>query len=116
MIKDKQVVSAHDISEGGLAINLLESGFNRGLGFAVAADTDLRKDAFWFGEAQSRVVVSCTQAQLSKVEEMAKAAGIATTVLGKVTSSAVEVNGESWGTIDSWKNLYDTAIENLINQ
>ncbi len=116
LIKNKEVVSAHDISEGGLAINLLESGFNRGLGFSVAAESDLRKDAYWFGEAQGRVVVSCTQEQLSKLEATAKAAGIQTTILGKVTSGTIEVNGESWGTIDSWKNLYDTAIENLINQ
>lgn len=116
LIKNKEVVSAHDISEGGLAINLLESGFNRGLGFSVTAESDLRKDAYWFGEAQGRVVVSCTQEQLSKLEATAKAAGIQTTILGKVTSGSIEVNGESWGTIDSWKNLYDTAIENLINQ
>ncbi len=116
LIKNKEVVSAHDISEGGLAINLLESGFNRGLGFSVTAESALRKDAYWFGEAQGRVVVSCTQEQLSKLEATAKAAGIQTTILGKVTSGSIEVNGESWGTIDSWKNLYDTAIENLINQ
>lgn len=115
LIKNKQIASAHDISEGGLAINLLESGFNRGLGFAVEADTDLRKDAFWFGEAQSRVVVSCTKDKATVVAEAAKAAGITVTVLGTVTSGAVEVNAVSWGTIGSWKNLYDTAIEKLIN-
>jgi len=115
LIKNKLVVSAHDISEGGLAINLLESGFNRGLGFAVEAQTDLRKDAFWFGEAQSRVVVSCTKEKATAVTDAAKAAGITATVLGTVTSGVVQVNAESWGTIDSWKNLYDTAIEKLIN-
>ena len=115
LIKNKQIESAHDISEGGLAINLLESGFNRGLGFAVEAHTDLRKDAFWFGEAQSRVVVSCTKDKATAVTEAAKAAGITATILGTVTSGAVQVNAASWGTIDGWKNLYDTAIEKLIN-
>jgi len=115
LIKNKQIVSAHDISEGGLAINLLESGFNRGLGFAVEAHTGLRKDAFWFGEAQSRVVVSCAKDKATVVTEAAKAAGITATILGTVTSGAVQVNAASWGTIDGWKNLYDTAIEKLIN-
>lgn len=116
LIKNKQIVSAHDISEGGLAINLLESGFNRGLGFTVeATNTDLRKDAFWFGEAQSRVVVSCSKDKATAVAEAAKAAGITATVLGTVTNGAVQVNTASWGTIDGWKNLYDTAIEKLIN-
>ncbi|MDE3253257.1 MAG: phosphoribosylformylglycinamidine synthase subunit PurL, partial [Bacteroidota bacterium] len=62
-IKEKWLQSAHDISEGGLAITLLESGFFRELGFEVEAETDIRKDAYWFGEAQGRVVVSCTAEQ-----------------------------------------------------
>lgn len=115
LIKNKMIQSAHDISEGGLAINLLESGFNRGLGFTVEAETSLRKDAFWFGEAQSRVVVSCANDKAAAITEAAKAAGITATVLGTVTTGQVAVNGVSWGTIDNWKNLYDTAIEKLIN-
>jgi hypothetical protein len=61
------------------------------------------------------VVVSCTKDKATVVAEAAKAAGITVTVLGTVTSGAVEVNAVSWGTIGSWKNLYDTAIEKLIN-
>ena len=115
LIKEKKIKSAHDISEGGLAITLLESGFNRNLGFSVQANTTIRKDAFWFGEAQSRVVVSCSADQLNTLETAAQKAGISITVLGKVTSGNIEVNGESWGSIEAWKNLYDTAIEKLIN-
>lgn len=116
LIKEKKINSAHDISEGGLAITLLESGFHRNLGFAVQADTaSIRKDAFWFGEAQSRVVVSCSADHLNTLETAAKTAGISITVLGKVTSGNIEVNGESWGSIGTWKSLYDTAIEKLIN-
>ncbi len=113
-IKEKKINSAHDISEGGLAITLLESGFHRNLGFAVQANSAIRKDAFWFGEAQSRVVVSCSAEQLNNIEAAAQKAGIAFAVLGTVTSGNIEVNGESWGNIDTWKNLYDTAIEKLI--
>ena len=114
LIKEKKINSAHDISEGGLAITLLESGFHRNLGFAVQANSAIRKDAFWFGEAQSRVVVSCSAEQLNNIEAAAQKAGIAVTVLGTVTSGNIEVNGESWGNIETWKNLYDTAIEKLI--
>lgn len=114
LIKEKKINSAHDISEGGLAITLLESGFHRNLGFAVQANSTIRKDAFWFGEAQSRVVVSCSAEQLNNIEAAAQKAGIAFAVLGTVTSGNIEVNGESWGNIETWKNLYDTAIEKLI--
>ena len=115
LIKNKNIVSAHDISEGGLAITLLESGFTSNLGFEVgAAPAGFRTDAYWFGEAQSRVVVSCGAEQVAAVEQAAAAAGVAFSVLGKVTSGVVNVGAENWGTITSWKHKYDTAIENLI--
>jgi phosphoribosylformylglycinamidine synthase len=115
LIKNKTIVSAHDISEGGLAITLLESGFTSHLGFEVgAAPAGFRTDAYWFGEAQSRVVVSCGAEQVAAVEQAAAAAGVAVSVLGKVTSGAVNVGAENWGSIQDWKNKYDTAIENLI--
>lgn len=114
IIKEKLINSAHDISEGGLAITLLESSFNQNLGFTVAAKTDLRKDAYWFGEAQGRVVVSCSAQQAAAITQKAQAAGVAITQLGTVTSGNIEVNGENWGSIGAWKEKYDTAIEKLL--
>ncbi len=111
LISHKLIKSAHDISEGGLAITLLEKGFNRKLGFEVNAKTDLRSDAFWFGEAQSRVVVTCGKDHVEKI----KATGVGVTQLGTVTNGAIKVNGESWGSISDWKNKYDTAIEKYLN-
>jgi phosphoribosylformylglycinamidine synthase len=58
LIQGGIIQSAHDISEGGLFITLCESGFNRNLGFGISTDSQIRKDAFLFGEGQSRVVVS----------------------------------------------------------
>lgn len=111
LISRRLVRSAHDISEGGLAVTLLEKGFNRNLGFDVKSGTAIRKDAFWFGEAQSRVVVTCSKEQATKI----KAEGIAVTELGVVTSGEIKVNEENWGNITGWKNKYDTAIENYFN-
>lgn len=113
-IKEKLVKSAHDISEGGLIVTLLEKGFNRDLGFTVSASTDLRTDAYWLGEAQSRVVVSCSKQQADTLQHKAAAAGIPVTVLGTVTASEINVNGQSWGSIADWKEKYDTAIEKLL--
>ncbi len=115
-IREKSILSAHDISEGGLVIALLESGFNRDLGFSVAAaNSDIRNDAYWFGEAQGRVVVSCTHEKADHLMAEAAQKGIPVTRLGKVTDGAVVINGESWGAITDWKTKYDTAIEKLIN-
>jgi len=113
LIKARVIESAHDTSEGGLFIALIESSFNRGLGFDVkAAKADVRKDAYWFGEAQSRVVVSV---KADKVEAFKKVLGNHPyEQLGQVTAGTVTVDGNNWGTVQSWKDKYDTAIESLL--
>jgi phosphoribosylformylglycinamidine synthase II len=116
IIREKLVSSAHDISEGGLAISLLESGFPGKLGFSVTAQgSTLRKDAYWFGEAQGRVVVSCSKPYAERLLLRAKEMSITITELGQVTSGKINVNGEDWGNINEWKEKYDTAIEKLLN-
>jgi phosphoribosylformylglycinamidine synthase subunit PurL len=118
LIKEKIIISAHDISEGGLIVALFESAFNRKLGFDVASPTPpeegLRTDAFWFGEAQSRVVVSCSKEKLQELKHKAASTGTDIQVLGTVTASPVKVNGDDWGDIKAWKDLYDTAIEKIL--
>ncbi|WP_027085850.1 phosphoribosylformylglycinamidine synthase subunit PurL [Cohnella panacarvi] len=52
------VASAHDLSEGGLAAALAESGFGRGLGAEVDFDSDLRSDIALFSESQSRILLT----------------------------------------------------------
>ncbi len=112
LIKEQKIKSAHDISEGGLIITLLESAFVNNKGFEVNSDnTTLRTDAYWLGEAQSRVVVSCDAAAISAIEVLASKFGIAFNVIGKVTDGSIQVNNENWDSIATWKNSYDTAIE-----
>jgi phosphoribosylformylglycinamidine synthase len=113
LIKEGLVESAHDVSEGGLFITLLESAFKNNLGFdVVASDYKIRKDGFWFGEAQSRVVVSVKKEKLSAFK---KAIGTHPyEELGVVTASSIEVDGQEWGQIADWKQEYNTAIEKLL--
>ena len=81
LIREKLVVSAHDVSEGGLFITLLESSFHRNLGFdVVAADANIRKDGLWFGEAQSRVVVTVREARKAAFLELLGESGLPWTV------------------------------------
>jgi phosphoribosylformylglycinamidine (FGAM) synthase-like enzyme len=104
------VESAHDVAEGGLFVTLAESGFHRNLGFSVTCqDTSFRRDAYWFGEAQSRVVISIKKEKLAEFE-MAMS-GIPLEKLGVVTNSTIEVDSSPWGNIREWKHEYDTAIE-----
>jgi phosphoribosylformylglycinamidine synthase len=113
LISRRLVESAHDISEGGLFITLLESGFNRDLGVdVVASDYKIRKDGFWFGEAQSRVVVSVKATKLAGFKQAM--GDFPHEELGEVTTGSIEIDGMYWGEIEEWKRRYDTAIENLL--
>jgi phosphoribosylformylglycinamidine synthase II len=113
LIKQKLIASAHDVSEGGLFTTLLEASFNNNLGFDVVAnDSNIRKDAYWFGEGQSRVVVTVKEEQVAAFKNALVNHPYAE--LGVVTNGSVEVDGMEWGTVLSWKEKYDTAIENLL--
>jgi phosphoribosylformylglycinamidine synthase subunit PurL len=112
LITQKQILSAHDVSEGGLITTLLESGFAGDKGFDVTATTALRTDAFWLGEAQSRVVVSVEAAKEAAFLKALE--GKAYLRLGVVTDENVTVNNAEWGTIGEWSDAYDTAIEKLL--
>lgn len=114
LIQNKLIQSAHDISEGGLFITLTESGFFANRGFnVVQQNQSIRKDAFWFGEAQGRVVVSVKK---DKVAEFESAVKIPFEKLGEVTAGKIQINDENWGHISEWKNKYDNAIGNYLKR
>jgi phosphoribosylformylglycinamidine synthase len=114
-IKENLIVSAHDISEGGLITCLLESSFNRNLGFDVKqSDSSIRSDAFWFGEGQGRVVVSVKSGERDKFEHLMKMQTVPFTLLGSVSAEAIKVENQSWGNIRQWKKIYDNAISDLL--
>jgi phosphoribosylformylglycinamidine synthase len=113
LIWNKVIESAHDVSEGGLFVTLLESCFPKEMGVdVVATDYNLRKDAYWFGESQSRVVVSVKS---TKLESFKRTIGHHPyEEIGFVTTGSVEIDGMNWGDIKDWKEKYDTAIERML--
>ena len=115
MIHKKLVNSAHDVSEGGLFITLIESCFNRNLGFEASVNYDnIRTDAYWFGEAQSRVVVSVSKENRNDLNMLLEKMEMTVTYLGKVTSGNININEEDWGNVGDWKEKYENAIANLL--
>jgi phosphoribosylformylglycinamidine synthase len=112
LINAKLVLSAHDISEGGLFTTLCESAFNREVGFSIRTKDGLRKDAFLFGEGQNRVLVSVSAGNLEKFRTMV--GDFPHEQIGVVTSGEIMVDGDFWGTIDWWQHKYDTSIEKYL--
>jgi phosphoribosylformylglycinamidine synthase subunit PurL len=116
-IKNKQIQSAHDVSEGGLFVTLLESAFTNNFGFTVTQnEQNIRKDAYWFGEAQSRVVVSVSAEQEAVFLKALETKNIPTAKLGVVTASNIEINAEGWDSIGFWKEKYDSVIANFMKK
>jgi phosphoribosylformylglycinamidine synthase len=115
MIHKKLINSAHDVSEGGLFITLIESCFNRNLGFEVEAHADdIRSDAYWFGEAQSRVVVTVSKENRNDFIMLLEKMEMTVTYLGKVSAGNIKINGADWGNVNDWKEKYENAIANLL--
>jgi len=112
LIKAGTLKSCHDLSEGGLFVNLLESAMASGLGLDICSDTNVRLDAYLFGEAQGRVVVSISP---SKIEEFTNLIGnIPHTHIGEVKSAGIHVNGELFGNLEDFSIPYNTSIEKTL--
>lgn len=114
LIKKNLIQSAHDVSDGGLFITLLESAMPRNLGFDITTDAEIRTDAFLFGEAQGRVVVSVSLSREAAFIDFMVASKIPFTSLGHVTKSEIRVDDVSFGFISDMKQVYDTAIEKML--
>ncbi len=110
LIKQRVIASAHDCSEGGLFTALLESCLHGGKGFEVEMNDEIRADAWLFGEAQSRVVVSVSADKTAAFESAVGKHPF--TKLGVVKGNGqLVVSGTEWGHIVDWKKAYDEAIE-----
>ena len=114
LIIDRLVQSAHDVSEGGVWVALVEAGFKNALGFDVTTSGEIRKDAFLFGEAQGRVVVSVSEKDNEKFVSKLKEKDVPFMLLGHVTKGDVRIDDISYGHIKDLKEIYDNAIESYL--
>jgi len=113
LIREKIIQSAHDVSEGGLFTSLLESSYVNRLGFEVSqSDAAIRSDAFWFGESQSRVVVSVKPKNEDDLIRLMGQSTVPFSKLGSVKGQFIDVNGQHWGTVADWQASYEQVIDN----
>jgi len=88
-IKKGIIKSAHDLSDGGLAINIAESimSAKAGLGAKLDINRKLRDDELLFGECQSVIIVSLDEDQLYKLILLAQGMDVHTQTIGRVTDT-----------------------------
>jgi phosphoribosylformylglycinamidine synthase subunit PurL len=92
LIQAGVVESAHDISEGGLAVCLAEAGFRNGMGAKVElSSNDLPAEYVLFGEDASRIVVSCDHSHVSGIKQIAEKFGISAELIGQTIPDNLEI-------------------------
>jgi phosphoribosylformylglycinamidine synthase subunit PurL len=91
--------SAHDVSDGGIAVTLAEACFAAdGIGARVAVPEDVAAEYALFGERGARVVVSVAPEKLAAVRKTARQYGVGAHEIGKVTKGdtlRIEYKGQA---------------------
>ncbi len=128
LIQSGLVKSAHDCSDGGLAVALAESCISQlvaretprliGAQIDLSNFKDVRLDALLFGETQSRIVISCKPLDAVKVVERAKLMGVPAVQIGKVGGDKLTIrtggNNFNWDLRelhDLWWNSIARAMQ-----
>ena len=92
LIRDGLVTAAHDVSDGGILVAVVEMAVASGIGAVLEAVSALAAPAFWFGEDQARYVV--TAKRTDPIFERAKAAGVPAAAIGATGGAVISLAGE----------------------
>lgn len=112
------VKSAHDISDGGLAIALAESCMKDNgncIGATVQLEDNLRKDALLFGEAASRMILSCSPENAELLLMIAKSSGCPAKVIGKVGGSIFVINEIVCVDVNEIYKIWSSALTSIVS-
>ena len=116
LIKRNMICSAHDVSEGGLFITLMESSFPKGLGFDLTTDAEVRLDSFLFGESQGRIVVTVTPHRETAFIDYMLDHNFPFSALGHVTKGEIRIDDVSFGFVGDAKKVYDSVLDNYMHE
>ena len=119
MIRAGLVESAHDCSDGGVVVALVEAALPAGVGCkAHVAQQALPPEFLFFGEDASRIVLSCDPIHLPSIQEVAVEYGLLADVLGETGSDRVEIttDGQSMisASIGDLREAYEGALERAL--
>jgi phosphoribosylformylglycinamidine synthase II len=114
------VESAHDCSDGGIAVALAEKAFPAGMGARVNVSSDgLPAEFALFGEDAGRLILSCDPGHVSRIKEVAVTYGVGADVIGETIPHRLEVSLDRRvvvsGTISELRQAYETALESALH-
>jgi phosphoribosylformylglycinamidine synthase len=119
LAKERLLSSAHDVSDGGLAVALAESAMTGGLGADVRLDSALRPSSLLFGETTGRVVVSFQPESEGRIRAAAAELQVPLASIGAVNRARLRISLGGRGVVDEdvlalrdlWKSAFERAIE-----
>ncbi|MGB8658393.1 MAG: phosphoribosylformylglycinamidine synthase subunit PurL [Candidatus Zixiibacteriota bacterium] len=116
MIRSGIVKSAHDCSEGGIAVALAECSISSpaSWGARVKLDQKMRPDALLFGESQSRIIITLKPDDLPRMEEIAKDHQAPFLVIGRVYGRNLTIEGLIDLSVGKLTEAYEGAIGRLM--
>jgi len=111
--------SAHDCSEGGIAVTLTESAFPRSIGVQVDLTSQgLPPEFVLFGEDASRVVISCDRNHLARIQQVAVKYGLSAEPIGETVADKVEIRLDGRAVvaaaISELRDVYESALESSL--
>jgi len=124
LIQKGLIQSAHDCSEGGLAIAVAESCFaapeEEPLGAKLELESSLRRDTLLFGETQSRIVISFPEELTDQIKNLALSYNVDFSLIGITGGSkfTISINGQEYikQEIESIKNIWKTSLGRYAGQ
>nr|MBP9095471.1 phosphoribosylformylglycinamidine synthase subunit PurL [Ignavibacteria bacterium] len=115
---DKKLLkSAHDISDGGLAVALAECCIidrNNRMGCKINFDYNSRKDFALFNESQGRAIVSIEKNNLDSLSSLCKKHKLDYIVIGETTLTEFVLNQEVRLTPEVLSNAYFNSLEKIM--
>ena len=118
MIKAQVVKSAHDCSEGGIAVALAECCVfsPHHWGAKIKLNQEARADALLFGESQSRIIVTVSEKNLAEIERMARDYKVPFSVIGKVDGHRLNIEGMIDLPVEKLTDVYEYAIQRIMEK
>jgi phosphoribosylformylglycinamidine synthase subunit PurL len=112
------VRSAHDVSDGGLAVALAEcciAGPDKPLGARIELREMMRADALLFGESQSRIVVSVREKDLERLRQIAAQEGAPMQAIGEVGGSRLSIQQLVQLPVEEIRSVWAHGLERRLN-
>ncbi|MCS6800876.1 MAG: phosphoribosylformylglycinamidine synthase subunit PurL [Chloroflexota bacterium] len=112
----KLLASAHDCSDGGLAVALAESCILGNVGLAAPIALPSRPEGVLFGEAASRIVVSTRPEHADRVLALAAAQGVPATILGTVGGDSLTLGEIIHLPLTELRDRWENGLRRALSQ